>query len=161
MFVDAPRNSASWPLEWILAERPPLVQGFCEAATVHLTAARPGQHASRRPQPDNSAEVRAMADSSDAAPVASQADLATAQREIMDKRGYNFPEFEWLAEKDPAYEKARLEYAGMIYTRENPVLPVKYREIIAAVILAFRGHPTLDRHVRRALREGATMQEVI
>jgi alkylhydroperoxidase/carboxymuconolactone decarboxylase family protein YurZ len=102
-----------------------------------------------------------MADSPDIATAAPQTDLARAQREIMDKRGYSFSEFEWLAEKDPAYEKARLEYAGMIYTRENPVLPVKYREIIAAVILAFRGYSTLDRHVRRALREGATMQEVI
>ena len=102
-----------------------------------------------------------MADASDAAAAASQADLAGAQQEMVEKRGYSFPEFEWLAEKDPAYEKARLDYAAMIYTRENPVLPVKFREIIAAVILAFRGHPTLDRHVRRALREGATMQEVI
>ena len=95
-----------------------------------------------------------MADASDAAAAAPQADLARAQREITDKRGYSFAEFEWLAEKDPAYEKARLDYASMIYTPENPALPVKYREIIAAVILAFRGHPTLDRHVRRALREG-------
>ena len=71
-----------------------------------------------------------MADASDAAAAAPQADLARAQREITDKRGYSFAEFEWLAEKDPAYEKARLDYASMIYTPENPALPVKYRETI-------------------------------
>jgi alkylhydroperoxidase/carboxymuconolactone decarboxylase family protein YurZ len=77
------------------------------------------------------------------------------------KRGYRFPEWEWLAEKDPAYEQARLDYGALIFTRENPALPVKYRELIASVILAFRGFPTVGDHVRRAIREGATMQEVI
>ena len=38
---------------------------------------------------------------------------------------------------------------------------MKYRELVEAVILGFKGYPSLGLHVRRALREGATMQEVL
>ncbi len=102
-----------------------------------------------------------MAEASGAGNPVTVGDVAEAQAAITSKRGYSFPEFDWLAQKDPAYEKARLDYTSMIYTRENPVLPVKYREIIASVVLAMRGYPSIANHIRRALREGATMQEVI
>ena len=91
----------------------------------------------------------------------SSAEVLRTQREMTSKRGYGFPEWEWLAEKDPAFEKARLDFSAVVFTPENPALPVKYRELIESVILAYRGYPTVGAHVRRALREGATMQEVI
>ena len=101
-----------------------------------------------------------MADSdSQETPTAEQ--VLQMHAELTAKRGYGFKEFEWLARKDPAFEKARLDYSQLVFVRENPALPVKYREIIEAVILAFKGYHTVGEHVRRALREGATMQEVI
>jgi len=84
-----------------------------------------------------------------------------ALQEMTAKRGYGWPEWEWLAQKDPAFEKARLQFSSQVFTPENPALPVKYRELIEAVILAFRGYPTVGDHLRRALREGATLQEAI
>src|SRR6266498_2301957 len=91
----------------------------------------------------------------------SSGEVLRTQREMTSKRGYGWPEWEWLARKDPAFEKARLNFSAQVFTPENPALPVKYRELIEAVILAFRGYPTVGDHLRRALREGATMQEAI
>ncbi len=72
-----------------------------------------------------------------------------------------FVEFEWLARMDPEYEAARRHLAGKVWTPEKPALPVKYREIIAAVILGYRTYPTVDAHLRRALAEGATLREIL
>ena len=77
------------------------------------------------------------------------------------RRGYASPVFEWLAKKDPEHERARQAYNRLIFTPENPAFPVKYREIVMAVVLAYRGYPSMGKHIRRALREGATVQEVI
>ena len=71
-----------------------------------------------------------------------------------------FPEFEWLARIDPAYDDARRRLARMVWTPQAPALIVKYREIIAAVILGCRAYPTIDVHLRRALDEGATLREI-
>jgi alkylhydroperoxidase/carboxymuconolactone decarboxylase family protein YurZ len=38
---------------------------------------------------------------------------------------------------------------------------VKYKELVASAILAFRGYPSLKLHLARALREGATLREVL
>lgn len=70
-------------------------------------------------------------------------------------------EFDWLARMDPAYEAARRRLATQAWTPESPALAVKYREIIAAVILGCRAYPTIDVHLRRALAEGATLREVV
>src|SRR5438067_69575 len=91
----------------------------------------------------------------------SAAEALESLREMTAKRGYGWPEWEWLAQKDPAFERARLTFGAQVFTPENPALPVKYRELIASVILAFRGYPTVGDHLRRALREGATIQEAI
>lgn len=95
------------------------------------------------------------------AETASAAEVLRRQRELNAQRGYGFSQWEWLAEKDPAFEQARLGFATAVFTPENPALPVKYRELIEAVVLAFRGYPTVGEHVRRALREGATFQEAV
>jgi alkylhydroperoxidase/carboxymuconolactone decarboxylase family protein YurZ len=62
---------------------------------------------------------------------------------------------------DPSYEEARRRFAGRVWTPEKPALAVKYREIIAAVILGHRTCPTVDAHLRRALAEGATLREIL
>jgi alkylhydroperoxidase/carboxymuconolactone decarboxylase family protein YurZ len=82
-------------------------------------------------------------------------------RDLENKRGYDFPAYDWLAKQDPVFEEARQRLVSLVYTPVNPALPVKYRELIVAAILASRGYPTIDVHLRRALREGASMQEVI
>ncbi len=70
-------------------------------------------------------------------------------------------EFEWLARIDPAFENARCNLAVVVWTPAAPALAVKYREIIAAVILGCRSYPSIDVHLRRALAEGATLREVV
>ena len=102
-----------------------------------------------------------MAESGDAPRAVSVDEVLAAMRAKATKRGYASEEFEWLARHDPAHEMARLEYNKLIFTPENPAFPVKYREIILAVVLAFRGYPSVGMHLRRALREGATVQEII
>ena len=64
-----------------------------------------------------------------------------------------FKEFEWLARIDPAFEQARRNLGLLVWTPAAPALPVKYREIIAAVILGCRAYPSIDVHLRRALAE--------
>ena len=72
-----------------------------------------------------------------------------------------FREFEWLAQIDPDYDTARRHLAAVVWTPAAPALAVKYREIIAAVILGCRSYPSIDLHLRRALAEGATLREVL
>jgi len=72
-----------------------------------------------------------------------------------------FTVFEWLARVDPAFENARRALAALVWTPAEPALAVKYREIIAAVILGCRSYPSIEVHLRRALAEGATLREVL
>ena len=75
-----------------------------------------------------------------------------------------FMEFEWLSRIDPAYEQARRHLAKQVWAPASspaPALAVKYREIIAAVILGCRAYPTIDAHLRRAIAEGATLREIV
>lgn len=77
------------------------------------------------------------------------------------ERGYGFEAFDWLAERDPAFEGVRLDCIDVTYTRKDSTIPVKYRELIAASVLAFRGYPSVRVHLERALRNGATVDEVV
>ena len=77
------------------------------------------------------------------------------------RRGYAFKEFEWLGEQHPEYEAARRAFSSAVYDPAHSVLTVKFREIIVACVLAQRHYPTLESHMRRAMREGATLQELI
>jgi alkylhydroperoxidase/carboxymuconolactone decarboxylase family protein YurZ len=72
-----------------------------------------------------------------------------------------FKEYEWLAQIDPSYDKARRDLAALVWAPAAPSLAVKYREIIAVVILGCRAYPTIESHLRRALAEGATLREVL
>jgi alkylhydroperoxidase/carboxymuconolactone decarboxylase family protein YurZ len=89
------------------------------------------------------------------------ATIAGEHRALAEERGYHFPTFEWLGRKDPEFERARLDYVRMTYTRPGNELPVRYKELVASAILAFRGYPSLKLHLERALREGATVREVL
>ena len=88
-------------------------------------------------------------------------EISAAAEALARQRGYHIDVYDWLAEKDPEFEKLRLEYISHLYTPSNPTLPVKYRELIVSILLAFRGLPSTKMHLRRALNEGATMQELI
>jgi len=77
-------------------------------------------------------------------------------------RGYLYPEWELGARLDPdffeAYDRLYREALG-----KSAGLPVKYLELVALGILAFRGAGMegLANHVRRAYRHGATRKEVL
>ena len=102
-----------------------------------------------------------MGDPTEMLSSASVEEVLAAHESLTAKRGYPRPEFEWLARKDPDFALARVKYGGVTSVRENPVLPGKYRALVAAVVLAFRGYPTVGDHIRRARLEGATMQEIV
>jgi alkylhydroperoxidase/carboxymuconolactone decarboxylase family protein YurZ len=88
-------------------------------------------------------------------------DIAETYRQVAKDRGYHFSTFEWLATHDPDFDRVRLSMVQATYTRKDGAVPPKYRELIASAILAFRGYPSLKLHLARALREGATVAEVI
>jgi alkylhydroperoxidase/carboxymuconolactone decarboxylase family protein YurZ len=67
----------------------------------------------------------------------------------------------WLARFDPSYASALRELEARVWRPAQPALALKYRALIAAVILACRGHPTLDRYLRRAIAEGASVRELL
>lgn len=75
-------------------------------------------------------------------------------------RGYLYPEWEMAAEVDPEFMQAYNE----VYKRclkEEKALPLKYRELIASAIIAFRGEPdSLYLHLKRAMEFGATKEEI-
>lgn len=67
----------------------------------------------------------------------------------------------WLVENYPEIEESKARFLSLLWTPTNPVLSVKYREVLASVILACRAYPTIDDHLRRAVREGATVNELV
>jgi alkylhydroperoxidase/carboxymuconolactone decarboxylase family protein YurZ len=90
-----------------------------------------------------------------------ESDIAETYRKVAKERGYHFSTFEWLAVHDPDFDRVRLAMIQATYTRKDGALPAKYRELIACAILAFRGYPSLKLHLARALREGASVAEVV
>lgn len=91
--------------------------------------------------------------------------------EVADKlasdRGYSYPEWEFLAEKDPEFLDAynRLSGLGLLHagvSRDDKALPAKYRELVA--IAAMIGQARMwgvKPHMERAIREGATEREIL
>ena len=67
----------------------------------------------------------------------------------------------WLAEVDPEYETMRRNLAGAIWNPKKGALPLHIREIIAVVVMAYKGHPTVGVHIRRAIEAGAKFREVL
>ncbi len=86
----------------------------------------------------------------------------TLIKRMKQARGYLYPEWELAAELDPnffgAYDKLYREALA-----KSDGLPVKYRELVALGILAFRGVSTdaLVNHIRRAYQHGATRSELL
>jgi AhpD family alkylhydroperoxidase len=82
-------------------------------------------------------------------------------------RGYSYPEWEYLAEKDPVFLDAynRLSGLGLLHDgvpTEGKALPAKYRELVA--IAAMIGQARMwgvKSHMERALRLGCTEQEIL
>jgi alkylhydroperoxidase/carboxymuconolactone decarboxylase family protein YurZ len=70
-------------------------------------------------------------------------------------------EWAYLDSVDPAFDRARRAITAFVWTPQAPALPVKVRELVACAVLAYRAFPTLDAHLRRAVREGAHMTELI
>ncbi len=81
--------------------------------------------------------------------------------EAMEKeRGYLPSLWTYAAKKDIDFMEAYDSLYNMSLT-EGKVLPVKTRELITIVLLAFRGNENgVYEHIKRALKQGATKQEV-
>ena len=83
------------------------------------------------------------------------------KRAMKKERGYVYPEWIYIAEKDVAFTEAynNLYEAGLT---DGKALPGKMRELIAIGILAYRGlNNAVYEHSKRALRLGATKQELL
>jgi alkylhydroperoxidase/carboxymuconolactone decarboxylase family protein YurZ len=82
-------------------------------------------------------------------------------------RGYSYPEWEYLAERDPVFLEAynRLSGLGLLHDgvpTAGKQLPAKYRELVA--IGAMIGQARMwgvKAHMERALRLGCTEQEIL
>jgi alkylhydroperoxidase/carboxymuconolactone decarboxylase family protein YurZ len=76
-------------------------------------------------------------------------------------RGYIYPEWEFAARADPDFVDAYNNLYRMALN-DGTALDGKTREFIAIGILAFRGEVNSVRtHILRALRLGATKQEIL
>ena len=86
-------------------------------------------------------------------------------RDLTDKmekeRGYKSPAWAFLTENDVDFMEAynNLFSSGLT---DGKALPAKTRELIAIVLLAYRGlEDSVYKHCKRALRLGATKQELL
>lgn len=84
-----------------------------------------------------------------------------SRQDFATQSGLNFEEFDWLAKQDPEFDRALWPFSTCALAREAPALPHKYRALVTAAVLAFRHYHTAGNHLERALKEGATMQEVV
>ena len=80
---------------------------------------------------------------------------------MKEARGYIYPEWELAARRDPDF----VESYNRIYEQglgEGRHVSAKVREFVAIALLAFRGGDTggLVAHMRRAIRLGATREEI-
>lgn len=77
--------------------------------------------------------------------------------------GEHYGEWSYAAEQDPDFME---HYAAFSNALRKPTMeraiPAKYHELFYIVILAYRGfHWTLASHMRRAIKLGATKQEIL
>jgi len=83
------------------------------------------------------------------------------KRAMKKERGYVYPEWVYIAEKDVAFTEAynNLYEKGLT---DGKALRAKTRELIAIGVLAYRGlNNAVYEHSKRALRLGATKQELL
>jgi AhpD family alkylhydroperoxidase len=77
------------------------------------------------------------------------------------ERGYVYPAWRYMVDEDVDF----MEAYNDLYERaliDGKALPAKTRELVAMAILAFRGQENaVYSHMKRALRLGATKQELI
>jgi alkylhydroperoxidase/carboxymuconolactone decarboxylase family protein YurZ len=85
----------------------------------------------------------------------------TADDDLDRLLGYRLPELDWLREQAPEYDAIRRRLLRVVFAPEHPTFPVRYREIVAGIVAATRSTPTVEVHFRRALREGATLEEIV
>ena len=87
---------------------------------------------------------------------------AALAAEAMKDRGYLYPEWKFVAEHDPDFMASYNAYYRDALSREEG-LPIKYRELVALGVLAFRGvgEGAMVNHIKRALQHGATRAEII
>ena len=77
------------------------------------------------------------------------------------KRGYLLPEWEVMARLDPDYAEKYDELYSIVLGSERRV-PIRYKELIAIVALAARGEEEgVAAHIRRAIKNGADINEVV
>lgn len=76
-------------------------------------------------------------------------------------RGYIYPEWEFAARADPDFVDAYNNLYRMALS-DGTALDAKTKEFIAIGILAFRGEvSSVKTHILRAMRLGATKQEIL
>jgi alkylhydroperoxidase/carboxymuconolactone decarboxylase family protein YurZ len=75
---------------------------------------------------------------------------------------YGYPFWDWLAQEDPEYVRARQPLSALS-VGEGKALPIKYREMVILGILMYRGgsQEGLHAHMRRAIDHGATKRELL
>ena len=77
------------------------------------------------------------------------------------ERGYMSPQWAFLTEKDIDFMEAYNNLYNIGLT-DGKALPAKTRELIAIVLLAYRGlEDSVYKHCKRALRLGVTKQELL
>jgi AhpD family alkylhydroperoxidase len=77
------------------------------------------------------------------------------------ERGYLYPTWRYMVDKDVAFMEAYNNLYERVLT-DGKALAAKTRELIAIAILAFRGQENaVYLHAKRALRLGATKQELL
>jgi AhpD family alkylhydroperoxidase len=83
-------------------------------------------------------------------------------KEAMKKeRGYVLPQWEYVAEKDVDFMEAYNNLYQCTLT-DGKALSAKTRELIAIALLSYRGlKDAVYEHAKRAMRLGATKQEIL
>jgi AhpD family alkylhydroperoxidase len=83
------------------------------------------------------------------------------KKAMLKERGYLYPQWEFVAENDVDFMEAynNLYNSGL---KDGKALPAKTRELIAIALLAYRGlEDAVCQHMKRAIRLGATKQEIL
>jgi AhpD family alkylhydroperoxidase len=77
------------------------------------------------------------------------------------ERGYMYPAWLYMVDKDVDFMEAYNNLYERVLT-DGKALPAKTRELIAIALLAYRGQKNaVYLHAKRALRLGATKQELL
>lgn len=98
-----------------------------------------------------------------AARAASAAKSASAPKRPSERAAspYRYAFMDWLAKEDPEYVRVRQPLSDLSFG-DGKELSIKYREMVAIGIIAFRGRQDgVVAHMRRAIQHGATKRELL